>query len=638
MVHEVMLFFPDSTVPDAPPLPEYAEVLSQRMQALREAGVSAVGIDASAFGICAELFFTEHSELEYLDPDLQTMQGRDGTADTLGRPCPSDPGFAAYQRGRFRTLAGTRPDFVYLEDELRLAYHAGKAMFCFCPHCLARFDEGRWTSREDLVASLDRGEDDALRGRWIRFVESRLVEVVRHARAGIDEIDPEIDLGLMPVNADHSTYNGRFLPAALAVARSRRVRPGHGWYADSDTGGLLRKLTGVARCNSLFDTAAVEAQYEFESWPGGQLAKGHQATRHEVTGAIAAGCRGFALNDGPWRGFVDEVMRDRMEDMQRWRPAWDRFMAACRQAPLRGLYVPAEPDMMARARPSDAGWFAAGGKVDAGHFRAEEWQAHGFPLCVDEASACAVLLPHECAECATDEQLQRWLRGGLICDGGAAAVIAERGFGDLLGVEPLPYQTKTWERFTANPITAPGDVGQVRWHIAADSRPLRIHGAGVEELGDLCAMDGTRLGASLARFENSEGGRIVVAGYHPWSLVGMPAHWRRLDALVHWVARGRVPLRLDRCRRVAAFLRMSDDGAHLAMALLNTGFDATGPLRMTLPSARTRGIFLLGPDGERSEVARTPAGDGTELLLEQGIGPWGHAMLVTIPIPADGKT
>jgi len=577
----------------------------------------------------SDLFSSRRSELETSGGSLSLMVSHLGAAPRVQRPCPSDPGFARFQRDRMARLARTRPDFIYLEDELKLSSN-GKSFLCFCPQCLARFQDGRWTNREALVAALDRGPDSSLRAAWIRFVEQRLVEVVRFAREGIDSIDPGIDMGVMAVNADHGTYNGLYLAPALAAGRCRRVRPGHGWYQDADTNGMLRKVVGVSRLNAMVDLTTTQAQYEFETWPGGRYDKSNLAARHEVAGAIMAGCRCFTLDEGPWRGFVDEVMAERMADFDRWHGAWGVLAAHAAPLPPRGLFVPAAADMMARAdlRERDDGWFDGSRRIDDSHYRAESWLAHGFALSPVESEAVAVLLPRQCAECAADTDIERWLRGGIICDGEAARILRQRGFGQLLGVEVLPYVSNAHEVFTANGFTDSQDEGQVRWHLAAESNPLRATDEAVEELGDMFDEDGRRIGASLTRFENAEGGRMVVIAYEAWThLVAMPCHWRRLRRLVDWVTHDRAPVRLDRCRRVAPFVRISADQRTFALVLYNTGFDPTGPLRLFV-RAHPDTVRLLGPHNSSTAVAFDKVRKGIEIDLPDGIPTWNHLLLV----------
>ncbi len=627
LVNEVMLFYPDSTVPDIPPPPEAIPVARQRMQQLREIGATAVGLDVSAFGICADLMCEMGSELSHYKPDLQSRITLGGKPDKNPRPCPSNPGFREFQKMRMRVLSESEPDFIYLEDELRMGGN-GKDNMCFCPYCIERFQDGKWKNRESLVEALDKGEDANLREEWVRFNELRLTEVVAHAREGIDEMNPDIDLCLMPVNSDESTYNGVYLPKLIQAARARRFRPGHGWYQDADTSGMLRKVVGVSRLNALVDLEQCEAQYECETWPGGRLDKSNQAVRHEITGAVMAGCKGFTINDGPWRGFVDEIMADRMTDLDRWHPAWNVLADKVLSLQQRGLYVPATADMMARAPIDRGGWFKSGPFYDQGHHRAEQWLESGFAFTPHEANASTVLLPRQCAACATDEDLERWLKGGLICDAPSAEIIAERGMDKLTGVKVEEYQSQTYEQFIESPVTRPQDVGQVRWHLAAESNALIPQNDRVETLGEIRDYSAKLIGSSLTRFENPLGGRVVVIGYHAWDLVAVPGHWHRLRLLVDWASRGRAAFRLDQCRRIAPFVRISPNGQECAIALFNTGFDPTGPLSFSI-DAKIEKIRLHGPDGKESTIEATRNDNGVEICLPEGIGPWGHVLLVT---------
>ena len=630
---EAMLFYPDGTLLTVPSLDESMSVMQRRMARLRELGVQAVGIDlCGSFGISSDAFAKRLAEEQPdLPPpgELLTREGKQVKELQTGGAalCPSHSSFAEYQRLRFRILAETRPDFIYIEDDFTMGNHGHR---CFCPECLRRFQGGRWKSRETLVEALDTGDDPDLRREWLDFVEQRLVEVVEPAREGVDSVNPEIPVDIMIINASHNTYSGRYLSRAVKAGRSKRIRPGHGWYQDADTSGFLPKIVGVSRRNTEVAESKLDSQYEYETWPSGRVDKGDASLRHEVTGAIMAGCSGFSVNESAWKGFPDEIFEQRMRCLAQHKPAWDRLLEHSKDLAPRGFYVPAEPDLLRRASMEEAGngWFAHDKVLASAHNTTLSWLNHGFAHSPVEAGSSGVLLPWHLAECARDEDIERWLSGGVICDGQAARVLTERGFGDLIGVDVLPYQPNTVDRFLANDFTLSEDVGQIRWHLAVEANALQPTAEGVETLSEVLDPNGIRLGAGITCYENKRGGRVAVIGYDAWQhTVGMPAHWRRLHRIADWVSRGQLPVGLDACRRIAPFVRISDDGRSFALTLFNLSLDPTGPLRIRL-NVQAKEISRIAGNGSPTPQPYQSVDNGIELDFEAGLPAWSQGVLI----------
>ena len=102
---------------------------------------------------------------------------------TVTSSCPRQQAFHDYLGETYALYAGLcRPSCVWLDDDLRVTYHAPARQLCFCDTCLSLFNRQqgeRWT-RETLVEALDRNEGEGrLRRQWISFCQQSLAEVAR---------------------------------------------------------------------------------------------------------------------------------------------------------------------------------------------------------------------------------------------------------------------------------------------------------------------------------------------------------------------------------------------------------------------------------------------------------------------------
>ena len=111
---------------------ERAELLGRRIPALKQAGVPSVGINVlTTIGHINEAW-------DSMPPlPFQPMVGHDGSIST-GCACPNTTEFRAYVRAKYRLMAQARPDFIWVDDDIRMHHH-GVAFGCFCPTCVALF-------------------------------------------------------------------------------------------------------------------------------------------------------------------------------------------------------------------------------------------------------------------------------------------------------------------------------------------------------------------------------------------------------------------------------------------------------------------------------------------------------------------
>ena len=289
----------------------------------------------------------------------------------LGFLCPRSPDVLAYAHDYAKTmLRVATPVSYWLDDDLRLG--VAHAEGCFCDRCIAAFNAktgGSWT-RNALVARLyDKSVvQEPVRAQWIEFNAESLALYAAEVRRAADELGSDCRLGYQSVSANR-LYPARDygpLLAALSGPEGRPVgiRPGDGFYDESDPRGLVRKCLGVAReaerCRALAprDERAVGASlpepsgrdvstkrpsvaaicYEEETYPRHLLQKSPGAIMTECALALASGCDSLSLYWFPSEAPMPVAEYDRFLDtLLRARPYFERLAASTRRTRLGGV-------------------------------------------------------------------------------------------------------------------------------------------------------------------------------------------------------------------------------------------------------------------------------------------------------------
>ena len=96
-----------------------------------------------------------------------------------GSMCPNDPRMQETIRRLYQITAAAGPDYIWIDDDVRLAGHGKVIGTCFCDNCLRIFEQefGRRHSRESILATFDEGPLDAkieARRKWLEHNRNTL--------------------------------------------------------------------------------------------------------------------------------------------------------------------------------------------------------------------------------------------------------------------------------------------------------------------------------------------------------------------------------------------------------------------------------------------------------------------------------
>ena len=619
-VDEISLFdeaFPRNAATPLTELERLADLLKQRIGELHRAGFPSAGINV--------ILTLGHQDVPggFLPPlSVPPAVGHDGRVST-SCVCPNSPAFRSYIRRRYAMMARAKPDFIWVDDDMRGSHH-GPTYPCFCPLCLKKF--GRAAGRVSLVKQLNAPENGDLRRQWSEFMAASLEGVCKDIGEAVREVDPNLEVGLMTIGYSHSTYAGYPIRRMMRALGAKRGRPGHGYYTDDVPRMLIGKALDVGRQVRDYPPEVRTIEYELENYPYIALDKASRTVLNECTAALIMGANGIAFNALKDQGGTLEDYEPLMQAIAAERPVWEALVRGSAGLPLVGLWPADTPALMANRTVDEQGWFQEPAAYDIQ--RPNQVAEMGIPLTTDRAAALGAILSGRVAEGFSNDELRAMLARAVLMDGAALRVLWTRGLGELTGVKPgTHFPNGVVERFTNHPLNGPyaGDGREALPGPADDVWSLAPVGKGVEELARLIRYDGADMGACFTIYTNSLGGRVAVSTYSPWRRLGRGAKKRQLAAVADWLAGGRLPALIEQTARVAPWVRSSPDGRRVAVVLLNTSLDPTGGLTLRLRAQPARLSLVSGPRSEPLTLRRSPG----EVRVEvPSIPAWHAAVLI----------
>lgn len=628
VIDEVALF---SSCTHAPlPLKELesrARLMAGRIPALKALGLQ-VGINH-----LATIGHLRENAKNSLNEPWQRLTDMSGTV-SLSDYCATDPNVQKYIRKSYAAFTSSRPDFIWVDDDLRLESHPANVEFaCFCPLCLEEFSrtEGILRSREELLVAFKTGttaEQIALRTRWLARNRHYITRILSLLRSEADQGAGEIALGLMTTNSSYSGNGFQEWVRALSGPRHLRVklRPGGGFYNDEAPLQMLGKLQAIGRQNAFVPPEVTDIQYEVENFPYLSLNKSRTIFEAELFGAAAVGCTGALLNILNITGDPLDEYRLYFQSLRETRPLFDNMKATFGQSPCEGIWNAFTPDHNAVLSPGQD-WPGPG--KHSGDLRSvnELWTL-GLPPAYTREGAAVTLLPGDSVLEWSKEDLTAFFSGGVLIDGPALQRLCDLGLSELAGWKVAGNcVADTVERFTSDPING----NFAGWH--RDCRPsfwpqttwlLEPISSGARPLAEARNFTPETLGHCAGVFENHLGGRVAVLGYYPWLMLGSFAKTSQIRNIARWLSRDRLPAVVDSFHRIALWCRRGRDGSP-AFSLMNASHD---PAEAVVLRVRDGGrCYSMDSNRKTAFLDTKPLSDGHQQLFLPTIPPWGSLVV-----------
>ena len=543
--------------------------------------------------------------------------------------CPRWRRWVTGHYGRFAEL-GFR--VLWLEDDFRYHNHAplhwGGG---FEPLMLQRFAEltGEQPTREQLVAAVTApGPPHPWRAKLQQVWRTAQLEVAELLADTVAERSGgRSQLGLMSSWLDTTSVEGRDWAAlfgALAVNGQASHRPHFAPYTDAP-GRELSFSVWTLELQRALRPASVSCEPEIENWPHTSWSKSDTQTWSEMAAAQLAGSDALLLNVHPMHAKRADRYPRVGDLLLRSRPALDWIAERQpRDLVTDGVYVPFEQDTAAyvHARTADLDALAAG-PGPAADFLLRS----GVPITADPAPV-AVLFG-QLARALPDHELRRLLSGGLLLDGTAAVILAERGLGPLIGLregrlvdrEQQAQDGPHQDPYAAEELLETCDPGAVGMLLSVNVQPALARLLPTEDVSlwtRVVTSRGETWGAGRYGFVNESGGRVAVLAA---TAVDELPHSDDGQQLLHAMIRflegehRRLPLVSGGPYLIPQWTRV--DGGH-RLAVANGSADPA-IVRVSVPTAPVApGATLLAPLAQPRPVPLSAT--GSHLIVHQELG------------------
>lgn len=577
-----------------PEMKRRAEVLADRMERLRAAGFRAGINHLPTVGHHCEDLDNSWGDGYHFMTNIEGEVCR-------GSYCMRDEKFRAdCVVPTYRMLAEAKPDFIWIDDDLRLG-HMPIGKGCFCDGCISAFnaEHGTEHTRESLYAALSQF-DPAFRQQWLDHNEKAMCDLLSCIGRTVRAVDARITLGCM--TGEHWFEGYAFAKRAEALSENGRYeimwRPGGGAYEDFNFEQVNQKIEVYGRQNAYLPEYVTCIVSEIENFPYQTIKKTPRSTILEGIMSMSVGCTGAAFNILPSETLESlDNIRGHFAAIERLRPFCEKKAELLRGLSLEGIHSGWRPNSQAAV---PAGPYISRNGMRFATYNRELFFC-GLPECYHVDNARVMTLTGSAAAVFTDDEIRRVLSAGAYLDAEAVEYLRSRGFGDAIGYaveKEIPVDAM--ERYVQHPINE-GIVGGLRncrqaFHFGP-SFLLNPEKESCEILSELIDYHENIWGpCASGLYENDLGGRVLCAGYYPFDWCSDQQKAQQLRNIFLWLSRGTLPSFVESYHRVRNYT-LTGEG-RICVTLTNTSNDEITGLSLAVrtdkPTARLHTMF----DGE----------------------------------------
>ncbi|CAN5777353.1 hypothetical protein BH09VER1_BH09VER1_17290 [soil metagenome] len=557
---------------------------------------------------------------------LRRQVGIDGKV-CRGALCPADSNVHEYVQELYECLARSQPDFIWVDDDVRLSGHLPTYGCCLCDSCISSFgrEVGEGFSHATLVAAFD-DDDFARRSRIRRLFMERNLRVICGLLGLIEKavhhISPTTELGMMTGDRFWEGYGFEQWAKALQgeTGLPVRWRPGGGFYADERPREMVDKAHAMGRQVADLPPYVTIIQSEIENFPYQHLRKAAQVNVLEMTAYLFAGCTGSALNVLGQEGNSTLENTFLLERLKQTVPFWEILKKALIDTVPIGVWAAWDPLQIAVGRSgqfkSFAEFFADSERDMNGPYSLSEL---GIPICYRESEGCLTAISGRMPHALGAKRMRGLLAKGVLLDAEALEALHEMGLGDLTGAKlGKSYEADTLEEFSDHPLNGEyanwrRDCRQSFSYWNEPARELVPTTSETSVLASIKDYQGRIRGASLTVFENHLGGRVSVMSYFPWKLNQSHARVGQLTILCDWLSRNTMPLIIETPSRVVSWARRRADG-RMVFGLLNLSGDTYEVVDISVRAKRPQ-FARLSMDGSTRPVLAREIGKHLHLSI-----------------------
>ena len=596
-----------------------ADVLTGRLRSLRHLGCEA-GVN-----ILTTIGHHEENLPNSLSGDYTPMTTLDGRV-SRGSFCPNDERVREYVRELYRIITGTDPDYIWIDDDVRVWHWPMDAEGCYCDNCLSLFSEecGTTYTRERLKAALGaESEEDRLKVKraWLQHNRDTISRLFTLIERTVHGLKPDLPIGFMTGDRFAEGYDFDVWADVLSGPERASVlwRPGGGYYREADPRDMTQKSLSVARQVALLPECVRSIQPEIERLPGNRFGSSDRMMSTQAALYMAAGGTGAAFDSLLDDEDPPELAFPLLTKIQALRPFYDRIVRTMGRGKPMGIFDFWDKDSA-----------AVGGLVPS-----HDMFGVGLPATYDREGAVVTLLSGDgiLAWQDDEERIVQLLSDGVYMDAEALCRLNRMGYAELTGFAVDRFlAVDCIERYTDHPLNM-GIAGRLRdarqsfLDVTCPAAVLTPTQPGAEALcGVIDYTPKDVAPCCTGVFENKLGGRVCVAGYYPWTLLHFFAKLDQIKSIMRWLSRDALPAYVASPHRAHIWVRPGVGGG-LAIAVINAHFDPADELVLAIRTDQDS-VRLYDMDDNESDLScRTVDGPYRQFVVQQ-LGDWEMRLVV----------
>lgn len=613
---------------------KYAPIWGKRIAQLKAMGIRC-GIN-----VLSSIGHHEENLPNSLSEGVQFAMDSSGKV-CRGSICPRDERTQVYNRQLYTLVMQAKPEFIWVDDDVRMLHHYPVAETCFCDSCMKAFNAKHKTkyTRESLAKAMCSAGSDAdrlaIRKVWLEFNRESVDILLKTIERTVHGIDPTVPVGLMTGDRFYEGYAFHRWEKTLAGPKGIDVmwRPGGGFYMDQTPREMVGKSHDVGRQIAVLSDDVVSIQSEIENFTYQRLRKSIHVTVMEAASHMGAGCTGAAFNVLPMNNESLGDYERLVEGIRRARPFYDELARVIQRVPPTGVFAAWNTDVYAAGNlDGKASWFNNDPRHLAGGF-AEEWLQIGFPAAYRLDQAQVTLLRGDSVAAMSREEIMAILASGVCMDAEAVDRLNKMGYGEYVGFaidREIPDDMQ--EELLPDPLNGL-QVGQQRdcrqsfkwWSPRAYS--LKITARGARSLSFGFDYGNKRVAECTSGvFENKLGGRVAAMGYFAWTFMHSREKSTQLKTLVRWLSKDSLVGYVSSYHKATMWVRQMADGS-TPVVLFHEAFDPAESLEVSLRTDRQI-MTMVTMAGQRTPIVSTLGENGYRRFVLPKVDPLSLIMLV----------
>lgn len=629
-VTDEITFFTSSTHPPIPlsTFKEHMEILKTRMIEARKRGYR------TGINILSTIGHHNENLDNSLKGDYTNVTDINGKISN-GSFCPNNKKFQReYIQEVYKFMTLAEPDYIWLDDDIRLAGHRPIYLTCFCDNCLLIFESevGKKYTRESLSKAFNEGttgEKLLIRNAWLRHNRNTIARLFMLIEQTVHEIRPDLPLGFMTGDRFFEGYDFDNWAKILSGPGNSPVmwRPGGGYYLDNTNSELTVKSHAIGRQVAALQPEIVSIQSEIENFPYQRLKKAAKIVSLEASSHIAAGCTGAAFNV---LSFYDEPLDEYeplLNRLKQTRPFFDLMAKNLGRTPLTGVNTFWNKNSFVTGNLTNGDWLSAGTPV-----LSHEIYDIGLPASYSNEKACVTILGKDNILSLSKEEIKNILSGGVYMEAAVLQQLNDMGFRELTGFDVISSEDKDRiEKFTNNELNGKfvgweRDNRQSFWNTPAYG--LKKTNNNAQVLTKLIDYSGKEVSAcAMGIFENKLGGRVCIGGYYPWSFMENLSKSFQMKSVFKWLSKDKLPGYIQSFHKINLWIREANDDG-VALAFTNSSFD---PAKNVMLILRTKANKIKVYDMQSKEtIIKSSGTDGAyQKFVIPSVDPWEIRLVIS---------